>query len=245
MRDQEQPGRCGLIGCVACVWLFFLAGCTTEKQRWSDWLDPKQNAAAANLPPLNDSQVSEYPLSRHYESGEGAKVGSGQYNLAMRNPEFPRTHIKEVHIDLGSPDHQVRLVWAGPDAGIAPAGPFRSCPGRGKPGTNCDDAAVSNTANSHCTPKGVFRVGGFSDHLRQAYYCHYVTWVIYDPRYVAMHAHDDVAAEPRSEGCIRMDYDVARLIHNNCVAGVTLVRIGGTWTCPSTQEATPYTLRRR
>ena len=218
--------------------LAFLAttGCETPvKETWSDWIaaaDEARQSAIVSSSAVADRTSSDSPavvFVPSYESGDGARVGSG-FDLGMRNPDFPNTYIETIHLDLASPDHAVRLVWCGPLAKGAPVGPWRSCPGRGKPGVNCDDAVASNVVDSFCTPKGIFAVAGFSDHLHRATTCYYATWVLHAPRYVAMHSHGDIATHPRSEGCIRLTNEVAKLIHNNSRAGLTMIHIGGRWT---------------
>lgn len=212
------------------VLLFATTGCTTTpKQTWHDWQlhDDGQRA----LPAASQGSVAltkPVALLAPHQLGDGAKAGAG-FDLLMRNPDFPSTYIESIHLDLASPQHAIRVVWTGPLAAKGPVGPWRSCPGRGKPGVNCDDAETSNVVDSFCTPKGVFAVAGFSDHLNRATTCHYATWVLHAPRYVAMHSHADVAMQPRSEGCIRLPYEVAKLIHNNSKAGVTTIHIGGRW----------------
>jgi hypothetical protein len=49
----------------------------------------------------------------------------------LRNPDFPRTYISRIHLDLASPNHFVNLVWTGPNASRQQSGPFRSSPGAG------------------------------------------------------------------------------------------------------------------
>ncbi len=218
-------------------WLFLVpvmvAGCVTpEKVVWDDWVAAREETAGVDdgetLPALVAPSQETLVLVPGYEVGSGAVVGEG-FDLSMRNPDFPETHIAEIHVDLGSPHHQLRVVWRGPLAGAAPVGPWRSNPGRGKRDVDCDDERTSNTVDSYCTPKGVFAVAGFSDHLNRAFVCHYATWVLHAPRYIAIHSHGDIAMVPRSEGCIRVTADVAKLIHNNALTGTTLISIRGRW----------------
>ena len=208
-----------------------LVGCASRpKQTWQDWeRERNQNHEMPGPLPVSTALQQPVVLVEPYKIGDGAMVGAG-FDLSMRNPDFPSTYIESIHVDLTSPHHAIRLVWTGSHAEKGPVGPWRSCPGRGKPGVDCDDAATSNVVDSFCTPKGVFAVAGFSDHLRRATSCHYATWVLHAPRYVAMHSHGDIATYPRSEGCIRLTDEVAKLIHNNSRAGMTLIHIDGKWT---------------
>ncbi len=215
---------------VACQVMLASIGCESPvKSTWQDWTHVSGQAAVQDaLPRVAPPAMGAVAFVPGYGEGDGARVGPG-YDLAMRNPDFPRTHIALITLDLASPHHRLRLHWTGPLASEAPQGPWRSCPGRGKNGADCDDVRVSNTLDSYCTPKGTFRIAGFSDHLNRAFTCHYATWVIHAPRYIAMHSHGDIATTPRSEGCIRLTNDVAKLIHNNSLAGTTLIHIGGHW----------------
>jgi len=213
------------------LWVMTCMGCAAQQKRtWEDWMvtvvrveDP--TVAVPRIAPPAMSAVKFVP---GYGEGDGARVGQG-YDTAFRNPDFPRTHIALITLDVTSPHHQIRLYWSGSLAAKAPHGPWRSCPGRGKNGANCDDMIESNQVDSFCTPKGTFRIAGFSDHLERAFSCYYATWVIHEPRYIAMHTHGDIAYTPRSEGCIRLESDIAKLIHNNSLAGTTLIHVSGRW----------------
>jgi len=213
------------------LWVMTCMGCAAQQKRtWEDWMvtvvrveDP--TVAVPRIAPPAMSAVKFVP---GYGEGDGARVGQG-YDTAFRNPDFPRTHIALITLDVTSPHHQIRLYWSRPLAAKAPHGPWRSCPGRGKNGANCDDMIESNQVDSFCTPKGTFRIAGFSDHLERAFSCYYATWVIHEPRYIAMHTHGDIAYTPRSEGCIRLESDIAKLIHNNSLAGTTLIHVSGRW----------------
>jgi hypothetical protein len=114
----------------------------------------------------------------------------------------------------------------------APTGPWNHTPGRGGDCVDCDKVADSNMVDSRCTPKGSFPVVGFADHLHQNPTCLYATWVLYAPRYIAIHSHTELPRVPASSGCIRMPYATAKLIHNNSVVGVTIVTIYGKWERP-------------
>ncbi len=213
-----------------------LAGCTASKQTWKDWQLDAEAVPRADLvlaPSAASSGRPPAPVSfaPGYRTGEGARTGEG-FDLAMRNPDFPRTHIQAIHIDLTGPDHWVHLQWNGPLAPQGPIGPWRSTPGRGQGDFDCDDVADSNTLDSFCTPKGTFHIAGFADHLKLTPQCTYATWILHAPRFIAMHGHTDLPRKPASSGCVRLPVEAAKLIHNNSLAGVTLVTIDGKWTRP-------------
>lgn len=212
-----------------------LAGCTASKQMWKDWQDDAKAAPRADLV-LAPSASSISPpapasLAPGYQTGEGARAGEG-FDLDMRNPDFPRTYIQAIHIDLTGPDHWVHLQWTGPIASQGPIGPWQSTPGRGQDNFDCDDVRDSNTIDSFCTPKGTFHVAGFADHLRLTPQCTYATWILHAPRFIAMHGHTDLPRKAASSGCVRLPVEAAKLIHNNSITGVTLVTIEGKWTRP-------------
>jgi hypothetical protein len=60
----------------------------------------------------------------------------------LRNSDFPNTYIKQISVRLDDPDHPVMLTWTGPQAAAQETGPFRSSPGAGLKGLNCDDTRV-------------------------------------------------------------------------------------------------------
>jgi len=222
-----------------------VAGCgTPSKQTWADWAATNKRDSVAQaaphdaphlaLPPTPQAPKpsNDWTIAPPYKVGDSASAGHG-FDLAMRHPEFPRTYIEAVHIDLTAPNRWVQIKWAGPKSADAPTGPWQSTIGRGAEGFDCNDDRDSNTIDSFCTPKGVFFVSGFSDHLRLSRACEYATWVVYAPRYIAMHSHHDLPREPASSGCVRMPFEAAKLIHNNSIVGVTLVSITGTWVRPA------------
>lgn len=152
-------------------------------------------------------------------------------NYDLRNPDFPNTFIESIHLDLTSPEHAVRLKWAGPNADKQETGPFHSCPGAGLGSNDCNDEAESKRNGSNCTPKGERLVEGFRDYLRDGPSCHYVTW--FDKvRAIGFHSHWSLPNYPASHGCVRMEEHAAQLIHNNAVEGKTKVIVTGTWTRP-------------
>ncbi|HMO84574.1 MAG TPA: hypothetical protein PKC18_06595 [Lacipirellulaceae bacterium] len=157
------------------------------------------------------------------------RAEQGSADLSLRNADFPRTFLRTVHVDLTSPRHEVTLVWAGPAAAEQETGPFRSSPGQGRDGVDCDDVLQSNRGGSCCTPKGRRVVEGFGDFLPSIPSCRFVTW-IHSSREVALHSHSDVPPWPASSGCVRLPEHAAQLIHNNAIAGRTEVIVAGRWT---------------
>lgn len=214
---------------VVLAWLG--AGCAAPKRTWQQWMTAAKGAPAQASPGLPELPSDTHPpLYRpSYRLGDGASVGPYS-DLAARNPGFPATYISVVQVDLTAPSNSLHLTWAGPDADLGPTGPWRSSAGRGKLGMDCDDVEQSNTVDSWCTPKGAFPIAGFDDCLESAPYCRYVTWVIHEPRFIAIHSHTEIPPYPASHGCIRVPVDVAKLIHNNSLAGVTRIHIYGKWT---------------
>src|SRR5690606_38332821 len=80
---------------------------------------------------------------------------------ALRNSDFPDTHISLIHLDLTSPHQHVNLTWTGPHASDQETGPFHSSPGAGLGFNDCNDPVESNCNGSQCTPKGDRTVKGF------------------------------------------------------------------------------------
>lgn len=155
-------------------------------------------------------------------------------NLPLRrNRDFPNTYISRIHLDLSSPHQYVTLTWSGPQAAAQKTGPFHSSPGAGWGTNNCNDTVESNCADSQCTPKGIRVVEGFEDNLRDVPECRYVTWID-RKREIGFHSHTFVPAYPVSHGCVRLEANAARLMHDNAVIGKTEIVIDGTWANPAT-----------
>jgi len=153
----------------------------------------------------------------------------------LRNSDFPNTYIKEISVQLDDPDHSVRLSWTGPQAAAQETGPFRSSPGAGLKGLNCDDPATSHRSGSKCTPKGTFVVSGFQDHLNSDSRASDVTWFV-RARGIALHYFPTVPKYPASHGCVRLEEKrVAQLIQSNSRVDLTNVVIDGVWTKPRKQ----------
>ncbi len=151
---------------------------------------------------------------------------------SLQNKDFPNTYIGRIHLDLTSPDHYVRLAWVGPEAPSQEAGPFRSSTGAGWGTNDCNDSVESNCHDSRCTPKGLRKVEGFMDHLKDTPGHRYVT-LIDRRRSIGFHSCPSVERVPASAGCVRLEPYAARLIHDNSIQGVTEILIDGTWTNPN------------
>ena len=152
----------------------------------------------------------------------------------LRNDD-PQTYIKEISVSLDDPDHWLTLTWTGPNADSQETGPFRTSPGAGLRGLNCDDEATSRRSGSKCTPKGTYPVQGFQRRLNSDSRATYVTWFM-QRRGIALHYFPIVPEYAASHGCVRIESeDVARLIQNNSRVDETQVVVSGTWTKPSTQ----------
>ncbi len=167
---------------------------------------------------------------------EGARASAtAQVVAPMRNGDFPRTYIKQVKVSLNDPDHSVVLTWAGPDASGQETGPFRSSPGAGLRGFNCNDVATSRRSGSLCTPKGTFTVEGFAPRLNSDSRATFVTWFV-RARGIAVHYFPSVPAYAASHGCVRIELRrIAQLIQSNSRIGVTKIVVDGTWTKPAKQ----------
>jgi L,D-transpeptidase catalytic domain len=153
----------------------------------------------------------------------------------LRNSDFPNTYIQQISVQLDDPDHSVTLTWTGPQAAQQETGPFRSSPGAGLKGLNCDDAATSRRSGSKCTPKGTFVVSGFQDHLNSDSRATDVTWFV-RARGIALHYFPSVPKYPGSHGCVRLEAKrVAQLIQSNSRVDLTNVVVEGVWTKPRKQ----------
>ena len=152
----------------------------------------------------------------------------------LRNDDS-QTYIKEISVSLDDPDHWLTLIWTGPNADSQETGPFRTSPGAGLRGLNCDNEATSRRSGSKCTPKGTYPVQGFQRRLNSDSRATYVTWFM-QRRGVGLHYFPIVPEYAASHGCVRIESeDVARLIQNNSRVDETQVVVSGTWTKPSKQ----------
>jgi hypothetical protein len=153
----------------------------------------------------------------------------------QRNGDFPNTYIQQISVRLEDPNHPVTLTWTGPNASAQETGPFRSSPGAGLRGLNCDNLATSLRSGSMCTPKGTFTVTGFAPYLNSHPVATDVTWFV-PARGVALHYFPSVPRYAGSHGCVRLESRrVAQLIQNNSLAGITQIVVDGTWTKPPQQ----------
>jgi L,D-transpeptidase catalytic domain len=152
-----------------------------------------------------------------------------------RNDDFPQTYIQQISVSLDDPDHSLTLTWTGPNADSQETGPFRTSPGAGLSGLNCDDDATSRRSGSKCTPKGTYPVQGFQHQLNSDSRATYVTFFM-QSRGIGLHYFPIVPSYAASHGCVRIEsVDVARLIHDNSLVGDTQVVVSGTWTKPAKQ----------
>jgi len=153
----------------------------------------------------------------------------------LRNDDFSQTYIREISVSLDDPDHWLTLTWTGPNADSQETGPFRTSPGAGLRGLNCDDEATSRRSGSKCTPKGTYPVQGFQPRLNSDSRATYVTWFM-QRRGIALHYFPTVPDYAASHGCVRLESEhVARLIQDNSRVDQTQVVVNGTWTKPPKQ----------
>jgi len=153
----------------------------------------------------------------------------------FRNDDFPQTYIQQISVSLDDPDHSLTLTWTGPKADSQETGPFRTSPGAGLKGLNCNDDSTSRRSGSKCTPKGTRSVEGFARRLNSDSRATYVTWFM-QSRGIAFHYFPSVPEYAASHGCVRVELvDVARLIQDNSLVDDTQVVVSGTWTKPRKQ----------
>ena len=204
-------------------------GATSAKPRSAATTKPKQAAPAKRAVKPPAAKAAKKPAAAK------AVAATRSADHPLRNPGFPSTYIREIAVSLDDPDHWVRLIWTGPDAAAQETGPFRSSPGAGNKGTNCDLTATSRRSGSHCTPKGTHTVEGFARRLNSDSRAEYVTWFV-QARGIALHYFPSVPTYAASHGCVRLETKrVARLIQDNARIDRTKVTIGGTWTKPAKQ----------
>ncbi|PYL35665.1 MAG: hypothetical protein DMF38_04155 [Verrucomicrobia bacterium] len=153
----------------------------------------------------------------------------------LRNDDFPQTFIQEISVSLDDPDHSLILTWTGPQADSQETGPFKTSPGAGLRGLNCDDETTSRRSGSKCTPKGTYPVQGFQRRLNSDSRATYVTW-FKQSRGIALHYFPIVPDYAASHGCVRIQLErVARLIQDNSLVDETQVVVSGSWTKPPKQ----------
>ncbi len=212
------------------------AGASSKADAKAKGAEEARIAKAKQLEELDAAGVGKKPVKK-----AGAKPAKtvakaiAQVVAPMRNSDFPRTYIKQVSVSLNDPDHTVTLTWTGPDAAGHETGPFRSSPGAGMRGLNCDDTATSRRNGSKCTPKGTFTVSGFAAHLNSDSRATFVTWFVRE-RGIATHYFPSVPTFAASHGCVRIELKrIAQLIQSNSRVGLTKIVVDGTWTKPAHQ----------
>ena len=224
---------------------------TAAQKLQAPQLDPKGIDGKIARPPRNSNTVNaiEAFQSRSNISIDGLIEPGGQTWEALlqagspaadpshpfRNDDFPQTYIQQISVSLDDPGHSLTLTWTGPKADSQETGPFRTSPGAGLKGLNCDDDATSRRSGSKCTPKGTRSVEGFARRLNSDSRATYVTWFM-QSRGIALHYFPSVPEYAASHGCVRVELvDVARLIQDNSLVDDTQVVVSGTWTKPPKQ----------
>lgn len=193
-------------------------------------VDPAGVAQAKALEALDAAEPAAPPAQR--AAAAASRAGA---SFPLRNADFPRTYIKEIQVSLNDPDHPMILSWTGPQSGTQETGPFRTSPGAGLKGLNCDNAATSRRSGTYCTPKGTHTVSGFRSRLNSDARATFVTWFV-RARGIALHYFPSVPRHAASHGCVRIESKrVAQLIQENARAGLTKVIVDGTWTKPAKQ----------
>jgi hypothetical protein len=224
---------------------------TAAQKLQAPQLDPKGIDGKIAQPPRKSNTVAaiEAFQSRFNISVDGLIEPEGQTWQALlqagrpgadsshpfRNDDFPQTYIQQISVSLDDPDHSLTLTWTGPKADSQETGPFRTSPGAGLKGLNCDDDATSRRSGSKCTPKGTHPVQGFQRRLNSDSRATYVTWFV-QRRGIALHYFPIVPEYAASHGCVRLEsVAVARLIQDNSLVDDTQVVVSGTWTKPRKQ----------
>src|SRR4249919_1493783 len=167
---------------------------TAAQKLLAPQLDPKGVDGLIAQPPRKSNTVAaiEAFQSRSNISIDGLIEPDGQTWQALlqagspgvdpshpfRNDDFPQTYIRQISVSLDDPDHPLTLTWTGPEADSQETGPFRTSPGAGLKGLNCNDAATSRRSWSKCTPKGTRSVEGFARRLNSDSRATYVTWFV-------------------------------------------------------------------
>jgi hypothetical protein len=221
---------------------------TASKRQAAKSAPPKQRptpTGKARKIPVTGSLQDRLAVAKKIEASNRPKAevkvanrkapGADKTARPQRNGDFPNTYIQAISVRLEDPDHPVTLAWTGPHASAQETGPFRSSPGAGLRGLNCDNTATSRRGGSHCTPKGTFSVTGFAPQLNSHPEAKDVTWFV-PARGIALHYYPSVPKYAASHGCVRLETRrVAQLIQNNSRAGITQVIVDGTWTKPPHQ----------
>ena len=192
-------------------------------------------AEAKKLEAVDRAKASGAAATETKSRNKELALGEVSAAHPLRVSDFPETYIKQISVRLEDPDHPVTLTWTGPQAAGQESGPFRSSPGAGLKGLNCDDPATSQRSGSKCTPKGTFAVSGFQDSLNSDSRATCVTW-FFRARGIALHYFPSVPKSAASHGCVRLELKrVAQLIQSNSRIDLTSVVVDGTWAKPSKQ----------
>ncbi len=204
----------------------------------------KRNKSAKTKPTLKERLTHARKLEELDAGKPIAKVSRGKALAArlqtraahpLRNDDFSRTYIKQISVSLDDPNHWLTLTWTGPKADSQETGPFRTSPGAGLRGFNCDHDTTSRRSGSKCTPKGTYPVQGFQRRLNSDSRATYVTWFM-QRRGIALHYFPIVPRYAASHGCVRIQsVHVAQLIQDNSLVDDTRVIVAGTWTKPPRQ----------
>src|SRR6476659_6670054 len=160
-------------------------------------------AAAKRIEKMDRPKAAPKTGKHGSQMTERLAAASAPTPRPQRNSDFPNTYITEILVRLEDPDHPVTLTWAGPNASAQKAGPFRSSPGAGLRGLNCDELATSKRSGSTCTPKGTFTVTGFASRLNSHPEATDVTWFV-PARGIALHYYPSVPKYAASHGCVRL-----------------------------------------
>ena len=217
------------------------AGKRTTTRKTVAKKSPAKTKPASKLPqiPRTGSLAVRMAAAKKIEAMDRPTATRGlaaaQVSHPQRNGNFPDTYITQISVRLEDPDHSVTLTWTGPNGSAQETGPFRSSPGAGLRGLNCDNEATSRRSGSTCTPKGTFPVTGFAFRLNSHPEAKDVTWFV-PARGIALHYYPSVPKYAASHGCVRLQLRrVAQLIKNNSRVGLTSVVVEGTWTKPPHQ----------
>ena len=154
---------------------------TAAQKLLAPQLDPKGIDGKIAQPPRKSNTVAaiEAFQSRFNISVDGLIEPDGQTWQALlqagsaaadpshpfRNDDFPQTYIQQISVSLDDPDHSLTLTWTGPKADSQETGPFRTSPGAGLKGLNCDNDSTSRRSGSKCTRKERVQWKAFNEDL--------------------------------------------------------------------------------
>ena len=124
-------------------------------------------AEAKKLEALDRPKASGAAAKETKKSAKGLALAPASAAHPLRNSDFPETYIQQISVKLDDPDHPVTLTWTGPQAAGQDAGPFRSSPGAGLKGLNCDDTATSLRSGSLVYTQGDIHGFRFSEPFEQ------------------------------------------------------------------------------